>query len=137
VLALTLAQLSPTAHILRPALSYRNEQRMMQHYNTAICRDRIHSDVFIQTYLQSYIFQSNTPILFTKLCSQRHVSTGRSHHQVIHRTAPKISQTLVYILGSQTAYSKIGKLVMAGDVFEIFTLAYFGITFLLIHCLLK
>jgi hypothetical protein len=45
----------------------------------------------LYSYLKLYISVKHTN-LFTKLCSQRHVSTRRIHHQAIHRTVPKIPQ---------------------------------------------
>jgi hypothetical protein len=73
--------------------------------------DSIHPDLFIQTYSKLYILKSNTPILFTKLCSQRHVSTRMNHHHAIHRTVPKISQMPVYISGSQNVHSNAHKVI--------------------------
>jgi hypothetical protein len=92
VLALTLAQLSPTAHILRPALSYCNEQRMMQHYNTTICRLPRASNVggFVYVLAGKNPLHPHKVSLFRMLCdsvcnqSDSYLTAIVYHHVLFH-----------------------------------------------------
>ena len=61
------------------------------------------------------VYDSQTRPFIHKLCSQRHVSTRKSHHQAIRRTIHKKYEMLVHILGPQKACNiKIGKFVTVG-----------------------